>query len=130
VLLEMHTGHAQGGGRRPIRPINNSLWLRWPEFGLHLGDAGMISRWRGDRDERSWPAQLKRGGAWPWTVQENPREDLWARILDYADVVTYCPSQRELADALGVPRSTVQRVLKAHDPEWQRLCRDLGANDE
>jgi AAA domain/DnaB-like helicase N terminal domain len=130
VLLELHTGHAFNGGRRPERPIGASAWLRWPEFGFHLRADGSLSRWRADRDSRAWPAALKRGGAWPWTVEENAREVLWARILDYVDATTGVPSERELADALEEPKTTVHRVLKAHEPEWQRLVGTLGSSDE
>jgi hypothetical protein len=102
-----------------------------PERGRGIvGPTGRPSPWQTTRSPSWSPADLKRGGAWRWTVQENPREDLWARTLDYADVVTYCPSQRELAEAFGVPKTAVQRVLKGHEPEWQRLCRDLGAGDD
>jgi AAA domain len=64
LLIEAHVPHGQGGNR-PERPYGASMWLRWPEFGLHLAQTGMLTHWRGQRDEREWPAVLKRGGEWP-----------------------------------------------------------------
>ena len=75
VLMELHTGHATNGGRRPTRPVGSSAWLRWPEFGMHLADNGTLTTWRGPRDEREWPRALKRGGQWPWTTETDARED-------------------------------------------------------
>lgn len=69
VLLEAHTPYAANGAKaRPIRPYGASLWSRWPEFGLHLGETGVLTHWRGQRDERDWPAGLLRGQDWPWIV--------------------------------------------------------------
>ena len=67
IILESHSPHGTGGNR-PGRPYGASLWLRWPEFGLELTRTGQLKHWRGARDERSWPAALKRGGEWPWTI--------------------------------------------------------------
>ncbi len=68
IVIEAHSPHASNGASRPIRPYGASLWLRWPEFGLYLGKDGKLDHWRGPRDERAWPARLRRGGEWPWTV--------------------------------------------------------------
>lgn len=71
LILEHHSPHGSQGEARNVRPIGSSLWLRWPEFGLGLRPrantkpsdrlADLIP-WRGGRDERPWPKQLKPGG--------------------------------------------------------------------
>lgn len=76
LALEHHAPHRQGGfATRDLRPIGSSLWLRWPEFGLGMAKAEGFSsdhrivnlmHWRGDREERSWPAQLEQGTVLPW----------------------------------------------------------------
>lgn len=72
VVLEAHQPYAATGQRRrPARPYGSSLYSRWPEFGLGLGEDGRLEHWRGVREEgRGWPRKLRRGGAWPWTVDE------------------------------------------------------------
>jgi replicative DNA helicase len=130
VLLELHTGHAFNGGRRPERPIGASVWLRWPEFGLHLRADGSLSRWRADRDSRAWPAALKRGGAWPWTVEENAREVLWARIIECVDQLGRCPSERMLETQLGVSKTSIHRAIVAHQATWDGLKADFGEAPE
>lgn len=75
VILEAHAGHGEWGNERGIRPVGSSLWLRWPEFGYGLvpnanGEPDEFvdfRKWRGPRDEREWPDELRRGGSWPWT---------------------------------------------------------------
>jgi hypothetical protein len=70
-LIEAHQPYPTGGSRqRPLRPYGASLWSRWPEFGLALTDRDELLHWRGARDERQWPAALKRGG------------EVHARVLD------------------------------------------------
>jgi hypothetical protein len=118
VLLEAHSPHATGGkARRPERPYGASLWLRWPEFGLHLAAEGDLRHWRGPRDRRDWPARLQRGGAWPWTPVTRERDVLWARIkalcLEAGDQLSY----RDLAEATGVRHSTVNRAIEEHSVE-------------
>jgi 5S rRNA maturation endonuclease (ribonuclease M5) len=79
VILEAHAGHGEAGKKRAIRPTGSSLWLRWPEFGYGLamaqedaqGNAIRVDfkHWRGPRDERAWPRELRRAkhaGEWPW----------------------------------------------------------------
>jgi hypothetical protein len=85
VVVEAHSGHSQdGAGKRNVRPIGASLWLRWPEFGYGLrptSDFNPATRvvdfvsWRGDRDERNWPKRLKAGSRWPWEEAADP--DAW-----------------------------------------------------
>ncbi len=68
LMIEAHNPHPSNGGARPTRPYGWSGWLRWPEFGLHLTEEGVLTHWRGQRDERAWPTRLKRGGDWPWDI--------------------------------------------------------------
>ena len=77
LLSEAHPGHAEdGAGERRMRPAGSSLFLRWPEFGFGLrrakGAEGEhpslvdVVAWRGSREERAWPRQLKHGNHLPW----------------------------------------------------------------
>lgn len=69
LILEAHLPHAENPRTpRPKRPIGSSIWMRWPEFGLHLDKDGTITHWRGPRDERGWPTKLCRSAPWPWAV--------------------------------------------------------------
>jgi hypothetical protein len=70
-LMEDHMGNGEGDNR-PNRPIDSSVWRRWPEFGLRIRQSGVLTHWRVPRDERPWPETLKRGGKWPWTVETEP----------------------------------------------------------
>lgn len=82
IITEAHAGHGGSGlDARPVRPAGSSLWLRWPEFGYGLRaapDYDPSSRvvefvpWRGDREERNWPASLRQGGEWPWKRNDGP----------------------------------------------------------
>jgi hypothetical protein len=78
LIIEAHTPYADGSkAKRPRRPYGASLWSRWPEFGIFISPEGDLEHWRGQRDERSWPHGLQRGGEWPWTVrggEEPPNE--------------------------------------------------------
>lgn len=75
LVMEAHAGHALGaGGERDLRPRGSAALMGWPEFGMgiraHREDPEQtfnVVRWRGDRDERSWPHMMRRGGDWPWT---------------------------------------------------------------
>jgi hypothetical protein len=62
LLLEAHSPHDAN------RPYGWSGWKRWPEFGLHLHEDGRLDHWRGQRDERNWPARLTKGvpADWLW----------------------------------------------------------------
>jgi AAA domain/Toprim domain len=123
VLLEAHSPHGSNGRgqRRPERPYGASLWLRWPEFGLHLSAEGDLRHWRGPRDERDWPALLQRGGAWPWTPITRDRDILWAKIralcLDAGDQLSY----RDLAEQTGASKTAVERAIGEHKAEWDAL---------
>lgn len=78
--IEHHMPKGEAGHRSG--PIGSSLWQRWPEFGLELrpdpdSEANVYNllRFRGDRDERTWPEQLmKKVGRWPWTPHFLDRE--------------------------------------------------------
>jgi hypothetical protein len=79
LLMEAHAGHATTGvgGSRDLRPRGSAALLGWPEFGFGLGRnrenpeaIADLRRWRGDRDERDWPAQLIRGGTFPWSDEQ------------------------------------------------------------
>lgn len=77
LITEAHSGHGFGGDKRPVRPTGTSLWLRWPEFGYGLRPTDESTPqnrivdfvpWRGDREARDWPRQLRQGttAGWPW----------------------------------------------------------------
>lgn len=77
MLIEAHAGHAGSAqGERDLRPRGSSALLGWPEFGLGLrrekqqSQFGLVkfslTRWRGDRDRREFPAKFMRGSIWPW----------------------------------------------------------------
>lgn len=121
ILLEAHSPHATNGGKRPTRPYGASLWLRWPEFGLHLAENGALTHWRGARDERDWPAMLQRGGPWPWSPVTRPRDVLWAKILDYCQQAGDRLSVRDLAQMTGTSVGSVHRAIKEHQAEWDAL---------
>lgn len=75
LVLEAHQPQetvVQQERYRPMRPYGSSLWRRWPEFGVCLQNAGRLAHWRGERDVREWPEQLRYGieedGEWPWVT--------------------------------------------------------------
>lgn len=77
LIMEAHAGKASNlEGERDLRPRGSAALLGWPEFGFGLRpvvgdtDAVQLSRWRGDRDERTWPRRMRRGGVWPWMPEE------------------------------------------------------------
>jgi hypothetical protein len=79
ILMETHAPHATGFGARDLRPFGSSVWLRWPEFGIGIRrdkddapDVYTLQHWRGPRDERVWPGELRKGGRWPWTAGKMP----------------------------------------------------------
>ena len=78
--MEAHAGHAQtAGGVRDLRPRGSAAIMGWPEFGFGIAmdpqdqtkTLANLVRWRGDRDQRAWPEQFRRGGEWPW-MDDNP----------------------------------------------------------
>ena len=121
ILIEAHSPHAQGSTRRPERPYGWSGWMRWPEFGLFVAPDGALRHWRGARDEREWPSMLKRGGEWPWTVETDPKAVNFARLL--AEVNEHGPgSLNELSKRTQIPRSTVDRLIKANQKQYDEAC--------
>jgi hypothetical protein len=124
VILEAHSPHGGNsrGQRRPDRPYGASLWLRWPEFGLHLTADGDLRHWRGPRDERGWPALLHRGGTWAWIPVTRDRDILWARItafcIDAGDQLT----RRDLVELTGASLGSVTRAIDEHRAEWDTFA--------
>lgn len=132
LLIEAHQPYATGGGRaRPLRPYGASLWSRWPEFGIAITDRHELLHWRGARDERQWPAALKRGGEWPWTVQTDPRAVTFARILDATRDTGQRLSVRALAEAIGngADRNQIQRAIDANRHEYDQFIAALDGAD-
>lgn len=131
VVIEAHTPHATGGAkRRPTRPYGASLWLRWPEFGIHLDEDGAISHWRGGRDEREWPTILQRGGEWPWTPATDEREIKWAKIRTAREEFAEQMTMQDVITATGIPKATVYRTIGPKGrfrDEWTALN---GGSDE
>jgi hypothetical protein len=76
LWLETHAP-LDNGGHRAMRPMGSGVWSRWPEFGIALlkskdeGDPAytyQLDRFRGDRDDRSWPIKLYRDTPWPFSA--------------------------------------------------------------
>lgn len=76
LIVEHHAGHGVAGQQREMRPRGSSLWLAWPEFGYGIRATQGSKKsdrvcdfvdWRGDREERDWPAQISKGSDFlPW----------------------------------------------------------------
>lgn len=120
LLIEAHSPHANGAGSRPMRPYGASIWMRWPEFGLHVTETGQLKHWRGDRDERAWPAALQRGGAWPWTVAPTA-DQTFAAVVECVTEHDRPMSYGEIATALGYSKTWVGKVVRANQREWDDL---------
>ena len=88
IITEAHAGHNRGAD---LHPIGSSAFLRWPEFGFglrkdpELGKHRVtLERWRGDREERSFPLAMNRGkigSGVPW-VAEGVSQALLATLQD------------------------------------------------
>lgn len=115
LLIEAHSPHASNGAKRPCRPYGWSGWLRWPEFGLHLGEDDTLSHYRNPRDEREWPHRLLRGGAWPFSVKLAEGTE-WPLIERAARAAGQRLSVRELAARTGMNRNRVQRLIGSDGP--------------
>jgi replicative DNA helicase len=83
IAMEAHAGHGAKNDERNMRPRGSAALMGWPEFGYGLrwneiGNVDLVA-WRGDRDERNWPPQIRRGGQWPWTaVNPQVSDEEWA----------------------------------------------------
>lgn len=86
MVMEAHAGHAQTAkGTRDLRPRGSAALMGWPEFGFGIAmdptdesrTLANLVRWRGDRDQRAWPENFRRGGAWPW-MDDNPTATAYA----------------------------------------------------
>jgi len=79
LMMEAHAGHAIGkGGVRDLRPRGSSALLGWPEFGFGMRGIGAegyadLVPWRGQREERDWPARLRKADGFRWI----PHADLY-----------------------------------------------------
>jgi replicative DNA helicase len=75
LVTEAHSGHERSDS---LRPLGSSAWLRWPEFGRGLREDKaqpgryIFEQWRGDRDERNFPAAFIRDQFHPvpWLAEE------------------------------------------------------------
>lgn len=102
LIIEAHIPYTETAtkGKRVERPYGASLWSRWPEFGLFLDPDGAIRHWRGQRDEREWPAKLMRGEPWPWMAvasddREIARDEPWRPTHCIDAIVALLESQPE-----------------------------------
>ena len=82
--------------------------MRWPEFGIHISDAGQLTHWRGQRDQRAWPRTLIRGGRWPWTAGPDQMADIQTRTAN-PDLVL--PNTNPTSGL----REPVHRIVRALD---------------
>ncbi|MFF0408692.1 AAA family ATPase [[Kitasatospora] papulosa] len=103
MILEAHAPHAHMG-KRDLRPIGSSLWMRWPEYGFGLAPASEPGAadlrlmdwvpWRGPRSERSWPRQFCQGVTWPWQAIEPGNGPVVVATLTAEQVAALTPEQR------------------------------------
>lgn len=73
LVTEAHAGNERD---KSLRPVGSSAFMRWPEFGRGLRrdqaieGRWLLEQWRGDRDERTFPAALTRNGSVvPWLAE-------------------------------------------------------------
>jgi replicative DNA helicase len=102
VIIETHAPHGQAHGR-DMRPYGSSVWLRWPEIGFGLQRNSDVPQeqqqrrpeqlesvdWRGAREERAWPTEIRYGSDRepPWVPEQgadayNPKAPLDYQIPD------------------------------------------------
>lgn len=125
VLIEGHMPYGTSAGHRPKRPYGASLWSRWPELGLMLGGNGELTHWRPPRDERAWPSLLKRGGAWPWTVEHHGPAVTFAKLLVAQRDADHKLTTRELEMITGIPKSTIARAIEANRLQFDAALEDV-----
>ena len=75
LWLEHHAPLGNSLTGRDLRPMGSAVWMRWPEFGFALAQDPTATeriydfkQWRGPRDVRTWPAQMRRGDLFPFEV--------------------------------------------------------------
>jgi hypothetical protein len=75
LWLEHHAPLGNSLSGRDLRPMGSAVWMRWPEFGYALAPDPTahtpeyeVKQWRGPRDDRAWPARLRRGTVLPFEV--------------------------------------------------------------
>lgn len=126
LLIEAHSPHATNGGARPTRPYGASIWMRWPEFGLHITESGQLKHWRGDRDERQWPTALRRGGEWPWSPVIGTSDQTFASILAVVEDHGAPMSYHEIGVAMSCSKQWVGKTIKANKRQWDALKERIG----
>ena len=71
ILIEHHAAKGEK------EPRGSAVWMGWPDLGFFLEPTRhgspdlMVTRFRGDRGENSWPDELVRGREWPWEGRWN-----------------------------------------------------------
>lgn len=74
LMIEAHPGKSSGEGGRNMAPRGSAAFMGWPEFGYGMrkidGSQGSdfcdFIPWRGARDERAWPARMRRADHMTW----------------------------------------------------------------
>lgn len=126
-ILEAHSAKTPAGinpKNRPKEPVGWSGWMRWPEFGLHLGPEGELTPWRRARDERHFPDQLKRGGRWPFspmTVNETSPIGKWLQIRNAITKAGRRLTLAEIQAATGIPTSSASRLMNERAVELEAI---------
>ncbi|WP_067483812.1 AAA family ATPase [Actinomadura hibisca] len=122
LLIEAHAAKTTTNGKRAKEPYGWSGWLRWPEFGYHIGKDGQLTAWRGNRDAtRPIPGALQRGGSWPWSPITRPRDALWAHIVSLCTEAGDRLTIRDLAKLTGSSYGSVNRAVEEHRHEWDAM---------
>ncbi len=78
IIMETHAPHESFARDGRLRPAGSRLWIRWPEWVLalapqardRLDGAWRLEHVRPGREQRTWPARLRRGSRWPWEPAE------------------------------------------------------------
>ena len=75
IVTEAHSPHGESAGKRSLRPIWSSLWLRWTDFGIGLrptddsGEVVDLESWK-IREKRAYPRRMRWGTEWSWETDE------------------------------------------------------------
>jgi hypothetical protein len=62
------------------------------------------------------------GGEWPWMAVTNDNELYWVRIVEECEKEGDQLSERELSKRVGAPKTTIHRIILAHQAEWAALA--------